>query len=240
MNALRTFFQKFQLTTPVAIIINAFIIALSILIAACIISGDVPNGGTPTAQKVRDYVAEATKQFKLQGSAWESCLASDETAKDVANEYNDGVQAEVTGTPTTYVVVQEGQGYGVVAKIEGAQDESYLRAAIDEALSGKAQTTPFKGSPIGASEFVEGTKNKVFLIEYADAECPFCIRFHPTLTSVLSDYEDKVGFVYRHFPLSQIHPNATRYALAIECAGKLQGASSYFGFMDYLLSAPLE
>ena len=66
---------------------------------------------------------------------------------------------------------------------------------------------------------------EVELIEYSDFQCPFCARFFTdTLPQIKANYIEtgKVKFVYKHFPLDSIHPQATPAALAAECA-KEQG-----------------
>lgn len=76
-------------------------------------------------------------------------------------------------------------------------------------------------APVSDQDHVRGDKNApVTIIEYSDYECPFCSRFHPTLVQLLNEYKGKVKWVYRHFPLSSIHPNAQKAAEAAECAGE--------------------
>lgn len=60
---------------------------------------------------------------------------------------------------------------------------------------------------------------KVILVEYGDFQCPGCGQLHKTMQPLLAEYEDKIAFVYRHFPLTQIHPNARAAASAAEAAG---------------------
>lgn len=235
MSKLRTFFtsltkraHSFTLTTPIATIIGSIIIGMSVIAYGFIVR--------PTTPVVRDLVKEIAKDLKLKGSKWESCLTSDATLNALSEDYNDGVQAGVTGTPTTFILKKKGSTYETVARIEGAQDESYVRAAIEQALSASPKTTPFAGKQPNDTEFVQGTRSDVLVLEYADAECPFCIRFHPTVTKVMEDYGNRVGFTFRHFPLSNIHPHAVPYALAIECAGNLEGAKGYFSFIDKLFT----
>jgi protein-disulfide isomerase len=86
---------------------------------------------------------------------------------------------------------------------------------------------------IGSEDHIRGNKNaKVFLIEYSDFECPFCARFHPTAQQVLDEYGDDVAWVYRHFPLDQLHPNARPAAEASECVAEIGGEEAFWEFAD--------
>ncbi len=60
---------------------------------------------------------------------------------------------------------------------------------------------------------------KVTIIEFSDFQCPYCARFHAqTLPRILDEYGDQIRFVYRDFPLENIHPRARPAAIAAECA----------------------
>lgn len=63
---------------------------------------------------------------------------------------------------------------------------------------------------------------KVVLIEYGDIQCPSCGGAHPGIKQITEDYGDKIGFIFRNFPLTSAHPNAFAAATAAEAAG-LQG-----------------
>jgi len=59
----------------------------------------------------------------------------------------------------------------------------------------------------------------VMLVEYGDYECPLCKRAHAEVGEVLERMDRTVGFVYRHYPLTQLHPHALQAAEAAEAAG---------------------
>jgi len=73
----------------------------------------------------------------------------------------------------------------------------------------------------------------VKIVEYSDFECPFCKRFHNTMDRVVNEFGDEIAWVYRHFPLQQLHPrNATVVALASECAAEEGGDKMFWEFTD--------
>lgn len=64
--------------------------------------------------------------------------------------------------------------------------------------------------------------SKVVLIEYGDFQCPGCGSAHPTVKELSEKYKGQLTFVFRNFPITNIHPNARVAAAAAEAAG-LQG-----------------
>jgi protein-disulfide isomerase len=59
----------------------------------------------------------------------------------------------------------------------------------------------------------------VTLVEYGDFECPHCGRAHPIVKEIQRRLGSELRFVFRHFPLAQIHPHAEHAAEAAEAAG---------------------
>jgi protein-disulfide isomerase len=83
------------------------------------------------------------------------------------------------------------------------------------------------------NDHVLGDKSAKFaLIEYSDYQCPFCQAFHPTAQKALDEYGGKLVWVFRHFPLEQIHPQAKPTAIASECVAKLAGNEAFWKFSD--------
>lgn len=72
----------------------------------------------------------------------------------------------------------------------------------------------------------------VTLLEYGDLECSYCGQAHPEIKAVLAQYPDRVRFVFRHFPITSLHPRAQAAALAAEVAGA-QG--KFWEMQDLLL-----
>lgn len=80
-----------------------------------------------------------------------------------------------------------------------------------------------------------GSKDaKIVIVEYSDTECPFCKQFHDTLQRIIREYgpSGDVAWVYRHFPLEQLHPKATKEAEALECAAEMGGNEKFWEFTN--------
>jgi protein-disulfide isomerase len=74
---------------------------------------------------------------------------------------------------------------------------------------------------VRSDDHVQGNPNApVTIIEYSDLQCPYCASFDKTMRQVMENYGDDVRWVYRHFPLSSIHPYARAAAEASECAAE--------------------
>jgi len=90
--------------------------------------------------------------------------------------------------------------------------------------------------PVSSEDYIRGDieSAQVVIVEFSDIDCPFCSRFHPTMKQVLGDYVGKVAWVYRHFPLDSLHPQARAKAEAAECVGSLGGNDVFWQYLDLL------
>lgn len=136
------------------------------------------------------------------------------------------VSAFFIGMLYTKVRVYEKSGVPTGLAAAGANKPS----AVPQAPQAPVE---IKLNPITDIDHVRGNRNaRVALVEYSDLECPFCKSFHPTAKRALETYGDQLMWVFRHFPLSQIHAKAQAEAEAAECAAKLGGENAFWSFID--------
>lgn len=95
-------------------------------------------------------------------------------------------------------------------------------------------TVPIAG--VQAGDHIVGNPDaKVVIVEFSDTECPFCQQYHETLKQITSEYDpSEVAWVYRHFPLAQLHPKAPKEAEATECAAELAGNDGFWAYTNRL------
>jgi len=75
---------------------------------------------------------------------------------------------------------------------------------------------------------------KVVAINFDDFECPFCSRMHQTLfPEIFKEYGDRVTFIYKDDPLTEIHPWALHAAVDANCLAA-QSGDAYWDFADYI------
>ena len=86
------------------------------------------------------------------------------------------------------------------------------------------RSQPFKLSiPVVPTDHSIGPLHApVTVLEYGDFECPNCKQAAPAVKLLLERFAERARFVYRHFPLEEVHPHAVRAAEAAECAGGQQ------------------
>ena len=90
--------------------------------------------------------------------------------------------------------------------------------------------------PVTSEDHIKGNLDApIKIVEYSDFECPFCKRFHDTMNEVMDKYGDsgEVAWVFRQFPLEQLHPvKAQAVAVASECAAEQGGNDTFWKFTD--------
>jgi protein-disulfide isomerase len=179
-------------------------------------------------------------QLGLDLKAFRAALDSHAGKARVDDDLALGRQLGVTGTPTFFIdgrPVLGAQPVVVFKQIiddELARADSLLRRGLPRdrlyatLLAGAkpAMAAEADGTTAGATVFRVptldapvrgGAQPKVTLIEFADFQCPFSTRVHPTLDALLKIYGPDLELVFRHNPLP-FHQNAVPAALAAEAA----------------------
>jgi protein-disulfide isomerase len=73
---------------------------------------------------------------------------------------------------------------------------------------------------------------KVVVVNYDDFECPYCAQMHATLfPEILKEYGDRVTFIYKDYPLADMHPWAIHAAVDANCLAA-QSGDAYWDFAD--------
>jgi len=81
------------------------------------------------------------------------------------------------------------------------------------------EATPSPRTP-APDEHVRGASAaRLEIVEYGDLECPACRQAYPVVEHLLADHAQEIRFVFRHFPLREVHPHAQVAAEAVEAAG---------------------
>lgn len=93
--------------------------------------------------------------------------------------------------------------------------------------------------PVGTNDHILGNPAaKVMIIEYSDFDCEFCKGFDDTMHQIIANAgtNGNVAWVYREFPLTEIHPNAMKNAEAAECVAQVAGNDAFWKFKTILFA----
>lgn len=89
----------------------------------------------------------------------------------------------------------------------------FIKANKNKLQTSTSNIIQSQGTVKGASDA------KLDLVEFSDFQCPACKAYQPIVEKILQEFEGKIKFTYKHFPLTTIHSNATIAAKAAEAAG---------------------
>lgn len=91
--------------------------------------------------------------------------------------------------------------------------------------------------PVDDTDYIRGNPNApILLIEYSDYDCPFCKQYHDTMNQIMDEFgvKGRVAWVYRQYPLEQLHPNSPRISEAALCVGDIGGNTAFWQFSDLI------
>lgn len=125
------------------------------------------------------------------------------------------------------IIYLANMGEGNVSERTGAITE---RGVSTNVVNNNGSTVTFT---ISEDDHVRGNLSaQVTLVEFSDLQCPFCASFHPSVQQALDEYGDNMRWVYKHFPLDNIHPQARPAAEASECVWEQNGNEGFWEFVD--------
>ncbi len=196
------------------------------------------------AQEAVAVFSRYAADMGLDAATFEACLQSGRFDDEVEANFAEGRALGVSATPTFFI-----NGYPV----PGAQPEQIFDFAIGLAAEGRLaeayvqpepqpepDPTQSMDVPLGDAPRIGDPDAPVVIIEYTDYQCPFCARhFRQTYPRILENYiqTGTVLYIFKDFPLTNIHPQAQMAAEAARCAGN-QG--SYLGMHDLLFERQAE
>ncbi|MFH1712332.1 MAG: thioredoxin domain-containing protein [Patescibacteria group bacterium] len=95
-----------------------------------------------------------------------------------------------------------------------------------------ANTQPrFITSAIPGRDHSRGAEEpELYWIVYTDFECPYCKQLHPEMEQIIAEYGDRVQWIFRHFPVTQLHLGSFEKAMASECVAELGGEDAFWRF----------
>jgi protein-disulfide isomerase len=127
-----------------------------------------------------------------------------------------------------------GRSGGKMTTIEfliSSDNQKLARMETFELAKNPALNIDLAGRPIRGNPSA-----KVTVVNYDDLECPYCARMHQALfPDTIERYKDKVRFIYKDDPLTELHPWAMRAAIDANCIGE-QNSPLYWTYVDYLHS----
>ncbi len=195
-------------------------------------SGTATGGTAATNSKYKNLTKafeDYAKEIKVDVKKVTACVSGGSKKEQINKDLEEGTGYGVTGTPGFFV---NGKFLG------GAFPVNLFKEIIDKELAGTgsndakkysaelaqaAEGGYFKAEPVQVAVGNAQTKGsadaKVVIVEYSDFQCPYCSRAEPTVEQLLKDYEGKIRFAYKEYPLTQIHPNAMAASEFALCAG---------------------
>lgn len=110
-----------------------------------------------------------------------------------------------------------------------AAAQGQAQAAAQQPTQGAATHVP---APTAEDHIIGSLTAPLILVEYSDFQCPFCSMLDPTLKRIVAESNGQIAWVYRHLPLTSIHPNAQPAAIASECVAEQLGNDGFWKFAD--------
>ena len=200
-------------------------------------------GGNGETAAIASFV-ELANEIGLDGTELSACINLGEQRDRVLANQQESLALGVSSTPIFYIngypmrgaqpyevfetVVELAENDELKAVIEAQARQAYEQAQAQAAQPPAPAPAPEQPSgpvdvPLGDAYAIGDPNAPITIIEYTDFQCPFCSRhFEQTFPLIIENYVDTgiVYYVFKDFPLTQIHPQAVMAANAARCAGE--------------------
>ncbi len=231
--------KKFELSPSLSIIIAGVIVSGAILLTHFFPAG-TPAAGEQNAQNTAAQTIQQkmnpalylqiAKALGVDEAKYTSCVDTKKYQNKIDTDATEAQKAGGQGTPFTVIVDTK---TGKQLPVSGALPYEQLKAAID-AVNTQGEALTIR-KPSESDHIVGSPTAPIVLVEYSDFQCPFCQIIHPSLAKLVNESDGKIAWVYRNFPLYQIHPQAIPAANAAECIAEQLGNQGFWTFANTLL-----
>jgi protein-disulfide isomerase len=175
------------------------------------------------------------------------CLEAGTYADAVQAELNEGLSLGINGTPGFFIngmPINGAQPYELFDYAIGLAEAGELQAAYQQQGQDQAQAQAQATAqaalprevPVGDAPAKGSVDAPVTIVEYSDYQCPFCLRHFEQTMPQLQTYIDsgQVRYVFKDFPIANIHPQAQKAHESARCARELGGDDMYWTMHDLL------
>lgn len=137
--------------------------------------------------------------------------------------------SEISGYDTLPVTLSRGATKKVINFLIAKDNSKLARMETFDLAKDPVFNIDVAGRPIRGN-----SDAKVTVINFDDLECPYCARMHSSLfPDTLERYKDKVRYIYKDDPLTELHPWAMHAAVDANCLAE-QNGETYWKFVDYV------
>ena len=233
----RSLFEKYQVFF--AIVLCGFLIGGAIVTASITrLVSDTSEKPQQTRDTVRSDLVKLVSRLDMNKKEFAACLDNGTMTQKISDASALADKSGVTGTPTFFVIKRTfGANDAVTSQkqiaILGARDLATYENAIATMKSPTDQpaVTGAKIELSAEDHWTGPRRAEIVIVEYSDIDCPFCKAAKPIIDELLRKHPD-YAFVYRHAPITSLHPFAAYKAEASECAAAQGGDEKFFKFLD--------
>lgn len=196
----------------IACFLNAFIVLLSLTVVS---AGQAASGASPALSPdlVRRIQTELRTRYNVRPENDISISAPGPSTIPGFDQISVTLSGSGRSTSYDFLISSDRKTLARIEKFDLSNDPMSM---ID-----------IKGRPVRGN-----AQAKVTIVNFDDFQCPFCSRMHATLFPALAEkYGNLVRFIYKDYPLIEIHPWAMRAAVDANCLGE-QSGSAYWDFAD--------